>query len=534
VNVSVLVESLVVGVFGSTVGLGVGYLLARGLQLLFGTFGLDLSRAHFPVNPRTVVASYAVGILVTLLAAYVPARRASRVAPVAALRDDVALPEASLRRRVLVGLVLAVLGVVAMALGLAGSGSSALLLIGIGMLAILVGVSLLSPWLGRPLTHVMSRGYRRLFGTVGVLAAQNSNRNPRRTAATASALMIGLTLVALMSILGRSATASTDAAVKRTLTSQFVVSNVTQAAFSPAVAQRIRRIDGVQSVAEVRYAQAKIGSRRVFVAAVDPRALGFALAVPMRQGSLLGLRPGTLVVSERTAREHHYRLGSSVPLRFQAGTRTLKVAAVFGGSGGLPASYLVTPDTLVKGGIVPADSLVYVTKDAGADALAVRRQVERIVADLPTVTVQDPGEYAQQQKKQIDVFLYFVYALLGLAVIIAVLGIVNTLALSVIERTREIGLLRAVGLSRRQLRRMVRLESVIVAVLGATLGVVMGIAFGVALQRAIADQGVDVLSIPWVQLGVFVLLSALAGVLAAVFPARRAARLDVLRAIGAE
>jgi putative ABC transport system permease protein len=221
-------------------------------------------------------------------------------------------------------------------------------------------------------------------------------------------------------------------------------------------------------------------------------------------------------------------------MRFQGGTERLQVAAVFGGSGALPAQYLVTPDTLVRGGIAPLDSLVYVTKDEGADSLAVRRQVERIISRLPTVTVQDPGEYAQQQRKQINLFLYFVYALLGLAVIIAVLGIVNTLALSVIERTREIGLLRAVGLSRRQLRRMVRLESVIVAVLGAALGVVLGVAFGVALQRAISDQGVDVLSIPWVQLTLFVLLSAVAGVLAAVVPARRAGRLDVLRAIGTE
>jgi putative ABC transport system permease protein len=164
----------------------------------------------------------------------------------------------------------------------------------------------------------------------------------------------------------------------------------------------------------------------------------------------------------------------------------------------------------------------------------VRRDVDRIIEDLPTVTVQDPGEYAEQQRAQINLFLYFIYALLGLAVVIAVLGIVNTLALSVIERTREVGLLRAVGLSRRQLRRMVRLEAVIVAVLGGVLGVGMGVVFGVALQRAIADQGVDVLSIPWLKLAVFVALAALAGVLAAVLPARRAARLDVLTAIGAE
>jgi putative ABC transport system permease protein len=535
VNVSVLAEATVVGLFGSTVGLGAGYLLARALQLLFGTVGFDLSRATFPVNLRTVVASYAVGVLVTLVAAYLPARRASRIPPVAALRDDVALPESSLRRRVLFGLVLILVGIGGMFAGFrTGDGDRGLTLIGLGMLSILVGVSLLSPWLGRPLTTVFEMVYRRAFGMVGVLAAQNSLRNPRRTAATASALMIGLTLVSLMSILGQSATASTDAAVKRSLTSQFVVSNLVGTPFSTSIAKEIRKVDGVRNVAELRTATARIGRNRIFVAAIDPRDLGLALAVPVKAGSLLALRPGTVAISAPSAERQGYRVGETIPVSFQGGTVRLKVVALTARSGALPANYLVTPDALVRGGLQPLDSLLYVTKSPSADTAAVRADVERIIKSLPTVTVKDPGEFAQEQRSQINLFLYFIYALLGLAVVIAVLGIINTLALSVIERTREVGLLRAVGLSRRQLRRMVRLESVIVAVLGAALGVVMGLAFGVALQRAIADQGIDVLSIPWLQLVLFVALAALAGVLAAVLPARRAARLDVLRAIGAE
>ncbi len=535
VNVSVLSEATVVGVFGSTVGLGAGYLLARALQLLFGTLGFDLSRASFPVNLRTVVASYAVGVLVTLVAAYLPARRASRIPPVAALRDDVALPESSLRRRVLTGFLLVLAGIGAMVAGFwIGHGNRGLALIGSGMLSILVGVSLLGPWLGRPLTALFEIGYRRAFGMVGVLAAQNSLRNPRRTAATASALMIGLTLVSLMSILGQSASASTDAAVKRSLSSQLVVSNLVGTPFSTSIAQQIRKVDGVRNVAELRTAGAMIGSDRIFVAAIDPRALGLALTLPVKAGSLLALRPGTVAVSASSAERRGYRLGERVPVTFQGGTVRLTVVALIARSGALPANYLVTPDTLVKGGLEPLDSLLYVSTARSADTPAVRADVEDILKDLPTVTVKDPGEFAQEQRSQINLFLYFIYALLGLAVVIAVLGIINTLALSVIERTREVGLLRAVGLSRRQLRRMVRLESVIVAVLGAALGVVMGLVFGVALQRAVADQGIDVLSIPWLQLVVFVALAAVAGVLAAVLPARRAARLDVLEAIGAE
>lgn len=535
VNVSVIVEATFVGLVGSTVGLGVGYLLARALQALFGVVGFDLSRASFPVNVRTVVASYAVGLLVTMIAAYLPARRASRIPPVAALRDDVALPESSLRRRVVVGFVLIAVGVASMVAGFrVDDGDLGLTLIGLGMLAILIGVSLLSPWVGRPLTALFSLGYRRVFGTVGVLAAQNSLRNPRRTAATASALMIGLTLVALMSILGQSATASTDAAVKRTLTSQFVVSNVVQTPFSTGIARQIRRVPGVAGVASVRTANATIRGDRAFVGAVDPKVLGLALAVPMERGSLLALAPGTVAISAQTAGQRGFRLGDTIPLKLQGGTVRLKVVALFGTAVALPANYLVTPDTFVKGGLEPLDTILFVTKEPGAQADAVRSAINRIIKDLPTVTVQDPAQFAEQQREQINLFLYFIYALLGLAVVIAVLGIVNTLALSVIERTREVGLLRAVGLSRRQLRLMVRLEAVIVAVLGAVLGVAMGLAFGIALQRAIADQGIDVLDIPWLRLALFVALAAVAGVLAAVLPARRAARLDVLTAIGAE
>ena len=483
---------------------------------------------------RTVVASYAVGVVVTVAAAYLPARRASTIPPVAAMRDDVALPESSLRRRVLVGFVLVALGVVSLVVGLGRTGNPGLSLVGLGMLAILVGVSLLSPWVGRPLTRGFELVYRRVFGTVGTLAAQNSLRNPRRTAATASALMIGLTLVSLMSILGQSATASTDAAVKRSLTSQFVVSNVVGTPFSTSIARKIRRVDGVRSVAAVRTAGGEVKGDRTWLGAVDAQALGLALALPVKEGSMLALRPGTMAVNERSARRRDISLGDTVPVRFQAATVPLEVVALFGASGVLPTNFIVTPDAFVKGGLTPLDSLLFVTKAESADTAAVRAQVDRIIKPLPTVTVKDPGELAAEARKQVNLFLYFIYALLGLAVVIAVLGIVNTLALSVIERTREVGLLRAVGLSRRQLRLMVRLESVVVAVLGAVLGVVMGLVFGVVLQRAIADQGVDVLSIPWVRLVIFVALAAVAGVLAAVLPARRAARLDVLRAIGAE
>ncbi len=535
VNRSVLTEALVIGLIGSTLGLGAGFLLAQGLRALFGTLGLDLSNAEFAVEPRTVLVSYLVGIGVTMLAAYLPARRASRIPPVAAMRDDVALPEASLHRRVIVGSVLVVLGIGLMVAGFqVGDGSTGLTMIGVGMLSILVGVSLMSPVIGRPVVELLGAAYRRLFGTVGQLAAQNSKRNPRRTAATASALMIGLALVSLMSVLGASASSSTDKALRQAITSQFIVSNVVGSPFSPSIAEQIRGVDGVEAVAQFRQTGARVNDSRAFVGASDPADLAAASDFPVAAGGLGELGDGGVLITQQAAQEQGLSLGDDLQMSFPGGTVDLTVVGVFGATASVPANYLVTLDTFDRANVPALDSFLFVEKTPAADSAAVRAEVDRILADLPTVTLQDPAEFAEQQREQIDFFLNIIYALLGLAVIIAVLGIVNTLALSVIERTREIGLLRAVGLSRAQLRRMVRLESVIVAVLGAVLGVVMGVAFGVALQQAIADEGIDVLTIPWGRLSLFVLVAGLVGVLAAVFPARRAARLDVLRAISTE
>jgi putative ABC transport system permease protein len=534
INRSVVSEALAVGLIGSTVGLGVGYLLALGLRWVFGLIGLDLSRAEFPVTWQTVAWSYGVGLVVTAIASILPAVRASRIPPMAAMRDDVALPEATLRRRVMVGVGLVVLGAAGMTFGLLGEGTTGLVLIGGGILAVLIGIALMSAWLGKPVLLLFEVVYRRLFGTVGSLAAQNALRNPRRTAATASALMIGLALMAMMSIFGTSASASTDAAIGKTLTSQFIISNVVGQSFSPDVAAQVRKLDGVQAVTQVRQAFPEIEGGRGFVAAMDPRTIRFAFAVPMTEGTLADLRPGTVAVTEREAKGKGLDLGDTVTMKFQGGDVKLRVVAIFGQAPVLPGNYLVTPDTLVKGGLAPLDSMVFVTKEPSADTDTVRAEIEQVTKDLPTVTVKDPEGYAAEQKKQVNQFLYLIYGLLGLSVIIAILGVVNTLSLSVIERTREVGLLRAVGLSRRQLRTMIRLESVVVAVFGALLGMVMGLVFGSALVLALEDQGLTELAIPWTWMAGFLVLAALTGVLAAVFPARRAARLDVLTAIATE
>ena len=221
-------------------------------------------------------------------------------------------------------------------------------------------------------------------------------------------------------------------------------------------------------------------------------------------------------------------------MEFLAGKQQLTGAAIFSADASLPASYLVSHATLAKGGLVRRDSLLYVVNAPSADSGQVTEAINKITKGLPTVTVKDPQGYADEQKSQINLFLNLIYSLLGLSIVIAFLGVINTLGLSVIERTREVGLLRAVGLSRAQLRTMIRLESVVIGVFGALLGVVMGVAFGVSLVKALEDQGLSELSIPWLQLILFVVAAGLVGVLAAVFPGRRAARLDVLKAIATE
>ncbi len=528
---SVLLEALVVGLVGSTVGLALGFALAAGLKALFGAIGLDLGQAGLVFVPRTAIAAYAVGVLVTLLAAYLPARKAAKVPPVAAMRDDVSIPESSMRRRLIGGAALTGVGAGLMIWALAFDGG--LQPLGGGVLAVFIGVALLSPVISRPIVAVIAGGYPRVFGTVGVLAKENARRNPRRTAATASALMIGLALVTTMAILGQSTKSSVDDLVKTDLKADYIVSNAVQAPFSAAIAPQIAAVAGVSEVAPFRFGAAQIGGQQTFVSAFDAQAMSRMISLTVESGTLDTGDHGLLVVADRATAEG-WKVGDVVTVGLPAGREQLPIAGIIQRSNFLGGDIVLPLAALEGGGVAPVDSTVYVKREAGADPATVLSGIDGVLAGLPTVTAKDQDQFAADQRAPVDQLLGIIYALLGLAVIIAVLGIVNTLALSVIERTREVGLLRAVGMSRRQLRTMIRLESVAISVLGAVLGIGLGLIFGISLQRAISGQGIKVLSVPAGQLLVFVVLAAIVGVLAAVWPARRAARMDVLRAITAE
>jgi putative ABC transport system permease protein len=347
--------------------------------------------------------------------------------------------------------------------------------------------------------------------------------------------MIGLALVATMSVVGTSSKASIDHLISGYFQGDLVVSNVVGSGFSPSIADKIATTSGVSSVARLRYDRATYRGSDTGINGVDPASIGHSLSVPMVSGSAADLSDGSVLVSQKRAVKDHLGIGDTVRFTMPTGKKTYQVAGIMqDNSPVLFYPFTTTLTTLHRAGFQAQDNFLIVTTSRGTRPAALKRVLDEQTKALPTVTVKDQAGYAAEQRGQFNQLLFLIYALLALALVIAVLGIVNTLALSVIERTREIGLLRAIGLSRRQLRRMIRLEAVVIAVLGAILGVAMGVVFGVVLMVSLRSEGLDVIAVPYVQLAILVIASVGFGILAAALPARRAGRLDVLTAIASE
>ena len=530
----VLGEAAVLGLVGSALGLGVGILLAAGLKALFGAIGLEIS-GGLPVHTRTIVVSLLVGTVVTLLSAVLPAIRASRVAPVAAMRDDVAAPVGGVFRRGFIGLTLVLLGFALLVPGVTQEDVQ-WTLVGFGAGLIVIGSLVAAPATTRPVIRVVTVPFVLVAGTIGRLARANSLRNPRRTATTASALMIGLALMAGVSVFASSVKASIADIVESNLTADYVLDGG-NAQFPVTVAEDVAKLPQVASVATLGGVQVVVDKRSVFAMAADPQGIADNMKITMASGSLTALNSGQVLISESLAKDRGWKVGSTLDAAVGAiKQQSLSVGGVFEDSQVL-SGQMVVPRPLYSKAVPPSlqgDFAVYVKAKDGVDQAALRTELTKTVKPFLVVSVQDGSEFKDSQADQVNVLLYIIYALLALSVIIAVIGIVNTLALSVFERTREIGLLRAVGMTRRQLRRMITVESISTAVFGAVLGTVLGLVLGITVQYGLRAQGLDTLSIPWLSLFIVLIAAALAGLVAAVLPAWRAVRLDVLRAITAD
>ena len=537
VMVMVAIEALIVGVVASAVGIAAGVLIASGLKAAFSAFGFGIPAGGIVILGRTVIVGLVVGVVVTVFSALLPARKAARVPPVAAMREVVHSSRA-LGRRITTGVVVSLIGVALVLLGLFVDIDNAISVVGFGALIAFIGVSVLAPLVARAFARTFGRPLPRFFGVVGRLAQENAMRRPRRTAATASALMIGVALVSVIAVFSASAKAGVAAVFEDDFTTDlqvrlggFVDPRIT--GLSPAISDDLRELDELEVVSRMR-----IGEYRTradgpveFLLGVDG-ALDRVTSLEMVSGSYGDMGPGTALLLDTEAAELGVERGDSFMIQVPSGEEIeLEVAGIFE-SDALGVPLMVPLQTYEEHLEFRLDRFVLILKADGVTEAEARAAVDVVAADFPNVEVTNTEELISDIEAQIDSLLNLLVVLLGFAIIIALLGIVNTLVLSVSERRREIGLLRAVGMERRQVKRMIRWESVLIAVFGGMLGLVVGVLLGMAVVVAVGE-GLK-LSIPARQLVFYLVAAALGGVLAAIAPARRGAKTNVLEAISYE
>ncbi|QIY96392.1 ABC transporter permease [Streptomyces sp. S1D4-11] len=543
VNRSVLVEATLLGVFGSILGVGAGVGLAIGLMKLMSAAGMDLSTRDLTVKATTPVIGLVLGVVVTVLAAYLPARRAGKVSPMAALRDagTPADGKAGLVRGI-IGLVLTGAGTFALFTAAnADKASDGSLVLGAGVVLTLIGFVIIGPLLAGGVVRVISAVLLRFFGPVGRMAERNALRNPRRTGATGAALMIGLALVACLSVVGSSMVASATDELDKSVGTDFIIQGKQR--IVPQAAKAIETTPGLEHVTHYRDIEAKIVTPDGFsdtdgVTAADP-TYAQDLHRKTTAGELTAAYgKDSMSVGSEFATKHHVKLGDTLTVDFKGGsTAKLKVAAITDDDVVIDqGARYVSTETMRKylpADRIPPDEIMFASARNGQEKQAYAA-LKKSMGHYPQYQVRDQSDYKQELKDQIGQLLNMVYGLLGLAIVVAVLGVINTLALSVVERTREIGLMRAIGMSRRQLRRMIRLESVVIALFGALLGLGLGMGWGATAQKLLALEGLKVLEIPWPTIiGVFI-GSAFVGLFAALIPAFRAGRMNVLNAIATD
>ena len=551
---SVMLEALLVGVFSTIVGLGLGVLGGGVLRSMLNSLGFSLPSGPIELQPRTIVWATFIGVGITFGSSIIPAFRARRISPIAAIQSDQRLAGASLRRRLIGGGILTAVGALLMANGLfiASGTANVLTNIGLGAVAVFIGVNVLSPSFARPAATIIGAPIARFFGIPGRIGRGNAARSPRRTASTAGALMIGLALVGMAGVVGASLTTTFRDTFDNSVAADYFVQNANAgfdptAGFSTQVADEIDELDEFDSVVRYRFGLGIVliegETRDLFTsdfAEVERHLDGDIIA-----GGLTAADPATsIALHEDPATDLGLSVGDTVEITYPDNvTEDLTVAAIYTDAT-IFGNWMVDNDIWEQHMTRQDLGFVSATVTGFSDDLPDAEQavllagaaaaLEPLEEQFPSIRAENRVEFRQTQEQQLNSFLAVIFVLLGLSLLIALIGITNTLALSVFERTREIGLLRAVGMTRRQLRRAIRWEAVIIAVFGALLGIVLGVIFGVAAVIAIPDSFIKIVTIPWGQLVVYLIIAALAGVLAAILPARRAARLNVLDAISHE
>ncbi|HEV7527074.1 MAG TPA: FtsX-like permease family protein, partial [Acidimicrobiia bacterium] len=534
VLVSVIGESVVVGVLASAVGVVAGVGLSIGLKSLMNALGFQIPGSGVVLRPNAVIIGMLAGSVVTILSATIPARQAARVPPIAAMRA-VALERPINRvRRLGIGGAILILGVVMLFLGLFGS--SGISFVGLGALLMLVGVFVVSPLFARQLARIIGVPLTKVKGIVGSLSRENAARNPRRTATTGAAVMIAVSLVGFITIFAASANASIGSTIDQQLKTDYIVTvkgrgGPNGGGISPELEKSMAKLPAIETATSIRLGQVAVNGSKTFLGAADPKSIGQLYDFGAVSGSITDLTPDGIAVSRTKANSKHLKIGDLVSMRYvKTGVVPLRVEFIYKNNT-LVGDYVVSLANYQKNFDEQLDFLIYAKLKPGVTAAQGRAAIAPLVAKYANADLKDNAQYKADQKKQVNQVLVLVYVLLFLAVIIAFIGIVNTMTLSIYERTRELGLLRAVGGSRRQVRSMVRWEAAIIALFGTLLGIAMAVFFGWAVVRALKDQGFTKFSAAPVSLILIVVITAVATLVWASLPARRAARLDVLRAI---
>ncbi|MGA5896360.1 ABC transporter permease [Streptomyces venetus] len=531
---SVLIEAFVVGAVAAVTGLVAGIGIGAGLRSLMGSFGGGtVPDGPLVIKPTTIVAALAVGILVTMLAAWLPGRRAAKIPPVAAMNSVHAKATTkSLVLRNTLGALVSAAGVAVVLAASTMDGSDGQLPMGLGAVLLIIGVFILTPLLSRPLIAAAAPVLR-VFGVSGKLARQNSVRNPRRTAATASALMIGLTLITGMTVMAGSLQQAIEKMASSSIKADYVVSMANGNPLSPDVEKKLERTDGVSATSPMLNAQSRIDGRTEYLTGVNGAAIG-ELAGPKLDTGSFEVGGGRVVVDSETAESNGWKAGSVFTASFEDGEKQQLTVAGTYESNDFLSGVLLDQKTLAPHVSDPYNMKVMV-KTADGPSGATQDKLEKALGTNPAIKVQDKQDISNEIAQMFTLMLNMVYGLLAMAVIVAVLGVINTLAMSVFERSQEIGMLRAIGLDRKGIKRMVRLESLVISLFGAVLGIGLGVFFGWAAGELLATRMATYeLVLPWARMGLFLLLAATVGVLAALWPARRAARLNMLEAIKAE